>query len=188
MSIVMGVDQHRAQITAEWIDLVRGEISRARVSPADRVACAGSLSGSRASSWRSRSRRRPAGGSCRGAAGGRRGGASRRAGGDRGAAREQEAREDRPCGRPSSPRAADGRAAAGVVDPARSHPRSARPGEAASHADRAALRVAAADPGGALSPWLPAAAPADEGRRPRLARGAGAARGRAPADHGRRWR
>ena len=37
MSIVMGVDQHRAQITAEWIDLVSGEISRARVSPADRV-------------------------------------------------------------------------------------------------------------------------------------------------------
>jgi hypothetical protein len=36
MSIVMGVDQHRAQITAEWIDLDTGEISRARVSPADR--------------------------------------------------------------------------------------------------------------------------------------------------------
>ncbi|MGO9898716.1 MAG: IS110 family transposase [Solirubrobacteraceae bacterium] len=37
MSIVMGVDQHRAQITAEWIDLDSGEISRARVSPADRA-------------------------------------------------------------------------------------------------------------------------------------------------------
>ena len=37
MSIVMGVDQHRGQITAEWIDLVSGEISRARVRPADRV-------------------------------------------------------------------------------------------------------------------------------------------------------
>ena len=37
MSIVMGVDQHRAQITAEWIDLASGEITRARVSPADRV-------------------------------------------------------------------------------------------------------------------------------------------------------
>jgi transposase len=37
MSIVMGVDQHRAQITAEWIDVVSGEISRARVSPADRA-------------------------------------------------------------------------------------------------------------------------------------------------------
>jgi len=37
MSIVMGVDQHRAQITAEWIDLDSGEIGRARVSPADRA-------------------------------------------------------------------------------------------------------------------------------------------------------
>src|ERR1700674_5330758 len=37
MSIVMGLDQHRAQVTAEWIDLVSGEISRARVRPADRV-------------------------------------------------------------------------------------------------------------------------------------------------------
>ena len=37
MSIVMGVDQHRAQITAEWIDLDTGEISRARVVPADRA-------------------------------------------------------------------------------------------------------------------------------------------------------
>jgi transposase len=36
MSIVMGLDQHRAQITAEWIDLRSGEISRARVRPADR--------------------------------------------------------------------------------------------------------------------------------------------------------
>jgi transposase len=37
MSIVMGIDQPRAQITAEWIDLASGEISRARVRPADRV-------------------------------------------------------------------------------------------------------------------------------------------------------
>jgi transposase len=37
MSIVMGIDQHRAQITAEWIDVATGEISRARVRPADRV-------------------------------------------------------------------------------------------------------------------------------------------------------
>ncbi len=37
MSIVMGVDQHRAQITADWIDLDTGEISRARVIPADRA-------------------------------------------------------------------------------------------------------------------------------------------------------
>src|SRR5438093_7452566 len=37
MAIVMGLDQHRAQITAEWMDTETGEISRARVSPAHRV-------------------------------------------------------------------------------------------------------------------------------------------------------
>ena len=30
MTIVMGLDQHRAQITAEWSDIDTGEISRAR--------------------------------------------------------------------------------------------------------------------------------------------------------------
>src|SRR3954469_14014465 len=34
MAIVMGLDQHRAQIAAEWIDTDTGEIGRARVSPA----------------------------------------------------------------------------------------------------------------------------------------------------------
>ena len=38
LPIVMGLDQHRAQITAEWIDLATGELSRGRVAPADRVA------------------------------------------------------------------------------------------------------------------------------------------------------
>ena len=37
MAIVMGLDQHRAQITAEWIDIETGEIKRARVSPAHRA-------------------------------------------------------------------------------------------------------------------------------------------------------
>jgi transposase len=32
----MGLDQHRAQITAEWLDTETGEVSRARVVPADR--------------------------------------------------------------------------------------------------------------------------------------------------------
>jgi transposase len=32
----MGLDQHRAQITAEWIDTSTGEVSRTRVTPADR--------------------------------------------------------------------------------------------------------------------------------------------------------
>jgi transposase len=34
--VVMGLDQHRAQITVEWIDVGTGEVYRARVSPADR--------------------------------------------------------------------------------------------------------------------------------------------------------
>jgi transposase len=38
VTIVMGLDQHRAQITAEWLDTATGEISRARVAPADRDA------------------------------------------------------------------------------------------------------------------------------------------------------
>ena len=36
MTIVMGMDQHREQITAEWIDTITGEISRTRIAPADR--------------------------------------------------------------------------------------------------------------------------------------------------------
>src|SRR4051794_31030863 len=32
----MGLDQHRAQITAEWLDTDTGEIERKRVAPADR--------------------------------------------------------------------------------------------------------------------------------------------------------
>jgi transposase len=34
--IVMGLDQHRGLITAEWIDTATGEVSRARVAPAHR--------------------------------------------------------------------------------------------------------------------------------------------------------
>jgi transposase len=37
VSIVMGLDQHRAQITAEWLDTETGEVKRARVTPADRA-------------------------------------------------------------------------------------------------------------------------------------------------------
>jgi transposase len=37
VTIVMGLDQHRAQITAEWLDSSTGEIGRARVAPAHRV-------------------------------------------------------------------------------------------------------------------------------------------------------
>jgi transposase len=34
--IVMGLDQHRGQVTAEWLDTSTGEVSRARVAPAHR--------------------------------------------------------------------------------------------------------------------------------------------------------
>src|SRR5690349_15004865 len=37
VSIVMGLDQHRAQISAEWLDTISGEISRGRIAPADRA-------------------------------------------------------------------------------------------------------------------------------------------------------
>jgi transposase len=37
VTIVMGLDQHRAQLTAEWVDTSNGEISRARVAPAHRA-------------------------------------------------------------------------------------------------------------------------------------------------------
>ncbi|MHB8692659.1 MAG: transposase [Solirubrobacteraceae bacterium] len=37
MTLVMGMDQHRAQIAAEWIDTTTGEIFRARIRPADRA-------------------------------------------------------------------------------------------------------------------------------------------------------
>jgi transposase len=36
VTIVMGLDQHRAQITAEWVNTESGEIARARVAPAHR--------------------------------------------------------------------------------------------------------------------------------------------------------
>src|SRR5215210_2873334 len=37
VAIVMGLDQHRAQITAEWLDTSTGELSRTRIAPADRA-------------------------------------------------------------------------------------------------------------------------------------------------------
>ena len=44
MSIVMGLDQHRGQITGEWIDTDTGEVRSARVAPADREHVRGWLS------------------------------------------------------------------------------------------------------------------------------------------------
>jgi transposase len=36
MTFVMGLDQHRAQITAVWLDTETGEITRSRITPAHR--------------------------------------------------------------------------------------------------------------------------------------------------------
>jgi transposase len=36
-AVVMGLDQHRAQITADWIDTASGVVERARIAPADRA-------------------------------------------------------------------------------------------------------------------------------------------------------
>ncbi len=36
MTIVMGLDQHRAQIIAEWLDTETGEVTRSRITPAHR--------------------------------------------------------------------------------------------------------------------------------------------------------
>jgi transposase len=47
VSLVMGMDQHRAQISAEWIDTVTGEVFRARVAPADRAGVRKFLAGFR---------------------------------------------------------------------------------------------------------------------------------------------
>jgi len=38
VAIVMGLDQHRAQITADWLNTKTGEVSRARLTPAHRDA------------------------------------------------------------------------------------------------------------------------------------------------------
>ena len=45
MTLVMGIDQHRAQISVEWIDTITGEVSRARVAPADRAGVRKFLAG-----------------------------------------------------------------------------------------------------------------------------------------------
>jgi transposase len=37
MTILMGLDQHRVQITTDWVDTSTGEVWRARVAPADRA-------------------------------------------------------------------------------------------------------------------------------------------------------
>ncbi len=43
--VVMGLDQHRAQITADWLDTATGELGRQRVAPGDRIAVRQLLAG-----------------------------------------------------------------------------------------------------------------------------------------------
>jgi len=63
VTIVIGLDQHRAQITVDWPETETGEVKRARVAPADRAAVRRFSGRFRARSWKWRLRRRPAGGS-----------------------------------------------------------------------------------------------------------------------------
>ncbi len=157
MTIVMGLDQHRAQITTEWIDTVTGELSRSRIAPAHREGVRRFLARfdgrelevalEATTGWRFVVEELQRAGASR---------ASGRAGGDRREAGAQEAREDRSRRRPAAARAGDGRSLAGVLGRARSHPRSTRACQVAPHAHRRARRVAAADSRGALPPRLPA--------------------------------
>ncbi len=36
MTVLMGLDQHRAQITGDWLDADTGEVRRGRIAPGDR--------------------------------------------------------------------------------------------------------------------------------------------------------
>src|SRR5450755_2868073 len=154
MTLVMGMDQHRAQISAEWIDTITGEISRARVAPADRAGVRTFLARfdgqdlevalEATTGWRfvvEELRRVGADVHLFG-----------RAGGDERAEGQEEAPQDRLGRRPASARVVVDRPAAGVVDRARASARSPRPGSLPAYAFSPADRMAAADAGGALSP------------------------------------
>src|SRR4051794_31847792 len=67
----MGLHQHRAQITADWLDTDTGEISGARVVPADRAGVRRFLERFGAATLRPRWRRQRAGGSLSRSCGGR---------------------------------------------------------------------------------------------------------------------
>lgn len=63
MTIVMGLDQHRAQITAEWLDTSTGELSRSGSRPAIASGCGDSSSAFAASGSKPPWRRRRVGAS-----------------------------------------------------------------------------------------------------------------------------
>jgi hypothetical protein len=106
VAIVMGLDQHRAQITVEWIDTSTGEVSRARLAPAHRAHVRrflGRFSNEElevaleaTTGWRFVVEElRQVGARVHLA--------------ERGQAGDQEARQERPRGRPAPARAVDGR-------------------------------------------------------------------------------
>ena len=137
MTIVMGLDQHRAQITAEWIDTETGEIARSRVAPAHRepvrrfvARFAGrelEVALEATTGWRFVVEELAAVGARVHLAEPAQTSALRG---------NKKRAEDRPGGRQASARAVDDRQAAGVLDPARASARPPRPGQAASHAGR----------------------------------------------------
>ena len=186
MAIVMGLDQHRAQITADWLDTETGEISRARVTPAHRDGVRrflGRFAGQQlevaleaTTGWRFVVEELQAVGAevhlAEPAETSSRRGSKKRAKTDRADARHL--RELLMVGRLPESWIALGAPA-----------RSSRPGAVASHARRPARRVAAAHPGGALSPRRRAATRSAERRQAPVAGGARAAGGGARADHGR---
>jgi hypothetical protein len=146
----MGMDQHRAQISAEWIDTITGEISRARIAPADRAGVRKFLARfegedlevalEATTGWRSWSRNSSGvGADVHLAEASALKGKKKRAKTDWADARHL--RELLLIG-----------PAAGVVDPARASARSPRQGPLPAHAVAAADGMAAADAGGALSP------------------------------------
>ena len=171
VSMVMGLDQHRAQISAEWIDTITGEVSRARIAPADRAGVRKFLARFRGeglevaleatTGWRFVVEELERIGAevhlAEPAEAAALKGKKKRAKTDWADARHlRELLVDRP--------------AAGVVDPARAHPRSPRPGPDPASALSSAHRVAAADARGALSPRVPATPQPAHARESRVAR------------------
>src|SRR3954454_9004647 len=180
----MGLDQHRAQITADWLDTSTGETGRARVAPAHRAGvrrfverfggCELEVALEATTGWRfvvEELRRvgatvhlaEPA------ETAARRGNKKR-------------AKNDRADARHLRELVMVGRLPESWIAP--EHLLDLRAGAIAAFAGGAAWRVAAAHSGRPLSPRVPPATQPDDRRRPRVARRPGAAGDRARADHG----
>ncbi len=186
MTIVMGLDVHREQITFDALGyrVRRGQVwAHPPGRPRDGPPLPGPVR-------RSGGRGRPGGDhglalSGRGAARRRRCRPSGRARRDPQPARAQAPRQDRSSRRPPPARSAARRPAARVVDPARAPARAALQGAPAKDLGRRAHRLAATHPRPALSPRRAALPWIAAGRAPRPDRCARAARSGAPADRDR---